>query len=101
MCIRDSDGATGAPRSWTAPGTWTLLAASGSTLYVSGTTMGGQARNLATLDAATGLVTTWNPNPNGAVSGVVVSGSTVYARGAFSNIGGQARAGLAADVAER
>ena len=41
-------------------------------------------------------MTAWNPNPNGAVHALAVSGSTVYAGGGFTSIGGQRRHGLAA-----
>ncbi|GIW09481.1 MAG: hypothetical protein KatS3mg061_0538 [Dehalococcoidia bacterium] len=48
------------------PDDWVYaLAVSGSTVYVGGgfTSVGGQTRNrLAALDAATGNVTSWNPN---------------------------------------
>ncbi|GIW09479.1 MAG: hypothetical protein KatS3mg061_0536 [Dehalococcoidia bacterium] len=70
------------------------LAVSGSTVYVGGlfTSVGGQARNyLAALDAATGNVTSWNPNANGSVYALAVSGSTVYVGGDFTSVGGQAR----------
>jgi hypothetical protein len=43
-----------------------------------------------TLDAA------FNPNANGAVEALAVSGSTVYAGGGFSSIGGQTRNNIAA-----
>ena len=38
----------------------------------------------------------WNPEPDGTVTEIAVSGSTVYVAGAFSNIGGQSRRYLAA-----
>jgi hypothetical protein len=66
--------------------------------YLGGTftAVQGQPRtNLAQLDAA-GNLTAWNPNPNGVVYDVTVSGSTVYAGGSFTSIGGQPRSNLAA-----
>jgi len=80
------------------------LAASGTTLYVGGTfrQIGAAARNyIAALDAS-GAATAWDPNATGGsppatyVSALVVSGTTVYAGGNFSNIGGQPRCCLAA-----
>jgi hypothetical protein len=84
------------------------LAASGSTIYVSGffTEIGGQPRaGLAALDALTGTASPWNPGVPGSappgseyVSALVVSsdGSTVYAGGRFNEIAGQSRHNLAA-----
>ncbi len=81
------------------------LAVSGSTVYVGGqfTAIGGQTRNnIAALDAGTGLATAWNPNASGrarrdhVVDALAVSGSTVYAGGEFSSIGGQTRNYIAA-----
>jgi hypothetical protein len=51
---------------------------------------------IAALDSATGLATTWNPNADFIVWNIAVSGSTVYAGGEFTNIGGQAKNYLAA-----
>ena len=81
------------------------LAVSGAIVYAGGwfTSIGGQTRhNIAALNASSGLATTWNPNPSGGTSigsGVVtlaVSGSTVYASGFFTSIGGQNRNWVAA-----
>jgi hypothetical protein len=82
------------------------LAVSGTTVYVGGnfTGIGGQPRNrIAALDAATGLATSWNPNASGWTSfpgnnlnALAVSGTTVYAGGFFTTIGGQSRNCLAA-----
>ena len=46
--------------------------------------IGGQPRNfIAALDAATGLATAWNPNPNERIYSLAVSRGTVYAAGNF------------------
>lgn len=59
-------------------------------------TIGGQPRaRLAALDATTGLATAWDPGSNNPVLALAVSGSTVYAGGAFTTIGGKVRQGLA------
>jgi len=88
-----------------ADGTVRAFAVSGSTVYAGGafTSIGGKTRNgIAALDASGGAATTWNPNPdNGYGNGVTVnalavSGSTVYAGGAFTSIGGKTRNGIAA-----
>ena len=78
------------------------LAVDGSTVYVGGyfTTCGGQSRNgLAAINAASGLATDWDPAPvldyNG-IDALVVSGSTVYAGGSFTRIGGQSRSNIGA-----
>ncbi len=64
---------------------------------VNPTGAGGQPRNrIAALDAATGTATAWNPNANGGVYALAVSGNTVYVGGDFTEIGGQARKGIAA-----
>jgi len=80
------------------------LAVSGSTVYVGGSFrgIGGQARNsIAALNTSTGSATAWNPNAalsggDAVVSALAVSGSTVYAAGFFTGIGGQARNNIAA-----
>ena len=78
------------------------LAASGSTIFVGGgyTRIGGQPRRyIAAVDARTGLPTAWNPVSSGdfpAVYVLAVSGSTVYAAGQFTHIGGRQRHYVAA-----
>ncbi len=81
------------------------LAVDGSTIYAGGwfTNIGGQPRNhIAALDATTALATPWDPNASGPnflqveVLALTVSGSTVYAGGTFTSIGGQSRSDLAA-----
>ena len=79
------------------------VSADGTTVYAGGDyeNIGGQARNaIAALDAVTGQATAWDPD--GGMSGVVYAlklspdGTTVYAGGTFSNIGGEARSRIAA-----
>jgi trimeric autotransporter adhesin len=98
------DATTGAVRAFDADvdGVVQALAVSGSTLYIAGAFahVGGEARTLfAAVDATTGAVKPWDPAPNTAnrhAYAIAVSGSTVYVSGDFTQIGGQARAGLAA-----
>jgi hypothetical protein len=57
----------------------------------------GQPRNYAAaVDAVTGAVTPWAPDPNGTVFGLSSNGGTVYAGGDFSSIGGAPRISAAA-----
>ncbi|HUK77281.1 MAG TPA: cadherin-like beta sandwich domain-containing protein [Thermoleophilia bacterium] len=78
------------------------LAVTGSTLYVGGnfSSVGGLTRNnIAALDGATGAATSWDPDTggaNGSVLALAVSGSTVYAGGEFTTIGGRSCNYLAA-----
>src|SRR5207249_2894846 len=81
------------------------MAVSGSVVYVGGrfTSVGGQPRScIAALDAGTGLATAWDPSATGgyprgiSVDALEVSGTTVYAGGSFTSIGGQTRNGIAA-----
>jgi hypothetical protein len=53
---------------------------------------------IAALDATTGAASAWDPNATvfGSVYTLTVSGSTVYAGGEFTFIGGQARHRIAA-----
>ena len=71
----------------------------GRSVYAGGSfsTIGGQTRsNIAAIDAASGLATSWNPNANNAVDEILVAGNLVYAGGSFTNIGGLAKFRLAA-----
>ena len=75
------------------------LAVADSTIYAAGvfTTIGGQTRNnLAALNAADGMATTWDPNPNSEVATLAVSGQLIYVGGFFTTIGGQTRNKIAA-----
>ena len=78
-------------------GSVNALALGGGIVYVGGTfndfnNFGGKSRNkLAAVDASSGVVSDWNPAPDGNVRTIAVSGSTVYVGGDFFNIGGQAR----------
>jgi len=81
----------------------TCLAAAGNNIYVGGsfTNIGFTARNnLAAIDASSGLVTSWNPNPSGNVSNDVTALATangqVWVAGFFGTIGGKSRSYLAA-----
>ncbi|MCX7019712.1 MAG: fibronectin type III domain-containing protein [Candidatus Sumerlaeota bacterium] len=75
----------------------------GLTVYAGGgfTTVNGTTTRMriAALDATgAGTATTWNPNANDIVNALAVSGdgTTVYAGGQFTNIGGQPRKYIAA-----
>lgn len=108
------DATTAAAASWTPNlsnlnnvygGSVDALVISAGTVYVGGDfdSIGGQARNsLAAFDAATGNVTSWDPEPIGgyngfpSVSEIAISGDTVYVAGNFDSISGQSRTGIAA-----
>lgn len=53
-------------------------------------------QGLAAIDITTGVLTPWNPNPDGAVSAIAVSGSAIVVGGGFATIGGESRRGIAA-----
>lgn len=80
------------------------LAVSGSTVYVGGyfSSIGGQPRiSIAAINAADGSATSWNPSAKygsgpAVVETLAVAGSTIYAGGAISSIGGQPRSDIAA-----
>ncbi len=56
-----------------------------------------QTRNhIAAIDADTGRATAWNPNANGIIYSLAISGNTVYVGGTFTSIGGQTRNSIAA-----
>jgi hypothetical protein len=102
-------GTDGSLQAWNpdANGVVRALAVSGSTVYVGGyfTSIGGTARNkLAAIDKSNSCLTaysptclqSWDPNANNWVLALAVSGTTVYAGGYFTTIGGQTRNRLAA-----
>ncbi|MBU1669991.1 MAG: hypothetical protein KKF41_03355 [Actinobacteria bacterium] len=70
------------------------IASSGGITYIGGAfnqvgPAGGsmETRNrLAAIDESTGAVTSWNPDANGAVNALAVSGNYVYIGGAFASI---------------
>src|SRR5262245_27443563 len=122
--IAAMDATSGLATSWNpdADAAVLALAASATAIYAGGLfgTIGGQPRSLiAALDPATGLATPWDPNAQGrcseyyyrdyyfcsggcwwedcpGVAALAVSGTTVYAGGGFTAIGGQARNHIAA-----
>jgi hypothetical protein len=84
------------------------LAVGGSTVYVGGNftcfgncplgTEGDDkwTRNRLAAIGTDGVLQSWDPNANGVVRALAVSGSTVYAGGSFTTIGGATRNRLAA-----
>jgi hypothetical protein len=75
------------------------LALKGNTVYVGGSfpSINGQPRrNLGAVDAISGALTSWNPDPNGPISALALKGNTLYVGGGFNNIGGQRRVLIAA-----
>jgi plastocyanin len=95
------------PYNWTPDSSWQTngrvrtIVYSGGVIYLGGEFTqvrppgtGGTpvARNhLAALDEATGQLLPWNPNADGIVWSLDVSGSTVYLGGEFQNVGGATR----------
>lgn len=78
-----------------------VLALSGSTLYVGGlfTSIGGATRTgIAALTASTGNATSWNPSISlfGTVNQIVPTTSTIIVSGGFTTIGGRSNPYLAA-----
>jgi hypothetical protein len=89
------DATTGAPDfsaipSANGPVRALLASPDGATLYVAGefTHLDGATRNhLAAIDVATGAVTPFDPNLDGAVLSLALHGSTLYVGGTFSHVG--------------
>jgi hypothetical protein len=74
----------------------------GSTVYVGGSFRNAivdgrpvSRKRLAAVDARTGDLLPWAPAPNGTVTALTASGSSLYVSGKFTTVGGQPRAGLA------
>ncbi len=79
------------------------IAISANTVYVAGefthVNSGGlhSTRNrIAAIDAISGMATSWNPNANGTVRAVTVSGHIAYLAGDFTEVGYQPRNYIAA-----
>jgi hypothetical protein len=99
------DATTGVATSWNPDlnGGVEALALSGNTVYIAGSFSGSDAINatvtrnrLASVDASTGIVTAWNPAPDGdAYAIAVASDGTVYAGGAFNSFDLDPQAGFA------
>ena len=97
------DATDGTATSWnpSSTGTIDVLAVSGSTVYVGGSFDGPTSINgsvprsgLAALDATTGAATSWDPQVNGTVEDMAVSGPNVYIGGDFegaNSVGSQTR----------
>jgi hypothetical protein len=90
---------------WVTDGPVYAIVVDGSTIYIGGLftyvasvscCASATRNNIAALDAATGAVTPWNPDADGQVSALVVSGGTVYVGGLFTSIGGEPRSRIAA-----
>ena len=101
------DTASGLATNWQANASSQVntLAVNSGKLYAGGyfTALGGistgdSTRNyIAAIDtASTAGVLSWNPNANGTVSSIAVSGNTIYAAGSFTTVGGQSRNTVAA-----
>lgn len=99
------DATSGLPRNWNpnANGQVDVVYVTGSTAYLGGTfsSVGGVGRSrAAAVDAQTGLVLSFNPNVTviGApeVTAFGLAGSTLFMAGAFSQINGVTRVGVAA-----
>ncbi len=104
--LAEIDSVSGLATSWnpaiesgSLPGVVGAILVSEASVYVGGafTSAGGQGRlNVAEIDAATGLATSWSPHTSGQVNTISWSGSTVYVGGIFTSIGGVKRNRLAA-----
>ena len=77
---------------------WAVVSDGSGGWYIGGdfTSVGAIPRNRIAHILADNSVSPWNPNADNFVTALAVSGTTVYAGGSFTNIGGQARFGIAA-----
>ena len=97
-----SDGTLDGAWNPNANGTVNALAVVGTTVYAGGDFTSIEisfirtTRNRLAAITADRQLTTWDPNANGTVSALAVSGTTVYAGGDFTTIGGTPRNYLAA-----
>jgi len=98
------DATTGVATGWNpdANNAVNALAISGSTVYIGGFFSGPNSINgtltrnrLAAVDARTGELLPWAPAADGRVKALAVSGTSVYAAGDFTTVGGQKRDSLA------
>ncbi|MCL5992130.1 MAG: T9SS type A sorting domain-containing protein [Bacteroidetes bacterium] len=88
----------------TTDGIVSCVVRSGNTIYIGGSFMMlknpdnsiALRNNIAAIDATTGFATSWNPNSDGAVLTMALSGSVLYVGGGFTSIGGQSRNNIAA-----
>jgi hypothetical protein len=107
------DASTGAPTAWhpATNGTVQTIMVSGGVVYVGGgfstigpgpsVVFGDSLRSsLAAVDAATGVILAWNPNPNSnifpTIGALAASGGEIYVGGSYKTIGGQSRRNLSA-----
>jgi hypothetical protein len=77
------------------------LAINGSNIYAGGSfySLGGADRNnLASVDFASGVLTSWNPNANGIVRALAVGNNSVYAGGDFTTVNGNISKGRVAQL---
>lgn len=72
-----------------------VIYSAGSTFFLAGISGNEYRGGIAAIDAATGLVTSWNPNPNAHVNALSVSGSSILMGGGFNTVGGMPRGSLA------
>ncbi len=79
------------------------IAPAGAVVYLGGDFAGGNSLNgsltrnhLAAVDAGSAAATAWDPNANGTVQALTASGTSVFAGGAFTSLGGQPRRNAAA-----
>ena len=85
-----------------ASGAVRALALDAATLYVGGVFAGPNAvgtatrSSLAAIDTASGVVTPWDPAPDGAITAIAVTPTSIVVGGDFGSVGAAARPALAA-----